>query len=134
MKISVETASDMILDYLVAICEGWTYLPIVDTFKTGRVFHMMKNADGDNYVPLFSLQYSKDWKLAGPIIEQEMRKFGFDLWAGVREINPCAATYTSGGTHECVYGSTPLIAAMRCYVMNKLGKEVEIPDSLFQES
>ncbi len=28
------------------------------------------------------------------------------------------------------YGSTPLIAAMRCYVASKLGEEVEVPDEL----
>jgi len=26
------------------------------------------------------------------------------------------------------YGSTPLIAAMRCYVASKLGDEVELPE------
>lgn len=134
MKISVETASDMILDYLVSICEGWTYLPIADTFKTGRVFHMMKNADGDNYVPLFSLQYSKDWKLAGPIINREMTEVGFDLWAGAHTGNQIAATYSRGAVDSYVYGSTPLIAAMRCYVVSKLDKEVEVPDTLFQEN
>jgi hypothetical protein len=28
------------------------------------------------------------------------------------------------------YGQTPLIAAMRCYVVSKLGEEVEVPDEL----
>ena len=27
-------------------------------------------------------------------------------------------------------GPTPLIAAMRCYVISKLGEEVEVPDEL----
>ena len=27
-------------------------------------------------------------------------------------------------------GPTPLIAAMRCYVVSKLGEEVEVPDAL----
>lgn len=35
-------------------------------------------------------------------------------------------------TSECVTGVTPLIAAMRCYVTNKLGKEVDVPDELTQ--
>jgi hypothetical protein len=29
-----------------------------------------------------------------------------------------------------MYGDTPLIAAMRCYVASKLGDEVEIPNEL----
>jgi hypothetical protein len=31
---------------------------------------------------------------------------------------------------EVVYGPTPLVAAMRCYVASRLGAEVEIPDQL----
>jgi hypothetical protein len=31
-----------------------------------------------------------------------------------------------------MYGPTPLIAAMRCYVTSKLGDEVEVPDELAQ--
>lgn len=31
-----------------------------------------------------------------------------------------------------IYGPTPTIAAMRCYVASKLGNEVEVPDSLTQ--
>jgi len=34
---------------------------------------------------------------------------------------------------DCVYeGSTPLIAAMRCYVASKLGDEVDVPDELMK--
>lgn len=33
--------------------------------------------------------------------------------------------------HRCYRaGPTALVAAMRCYVENKLGKEVEVPDEL----
>jgi hypothetical protein len=34
---------------------------------------------------------------------------------------------------KIAYGSTPLIAAMRCYVASKLGDEVEIPQELLGE-
>jgi len=30
------------------------------------------------------------------------------------------------------YGSTPLVAAIRCYVTSKLGDEVEVPNDLTQ--
>jgi hypothetical protein len=32
--------------------------------------------------------------------------------------------------HKVVYGPTPLIAAMRCFVSSRLGDEVEIPKEL----
>lgn len=31
---------------------------------------------------------------------------------------------------DVLYGPTPLIAAMRCYVASKLGEEVDVPDEL----
>ena len=34
---------------------------------------------------------------------------------------------------EVVYGPTPLVAAMRCYVARKLGKEIDIPDELLED-
>lgn len=66
---------------------------------------------------------STDWSQGGPIIERE--KIG--VWPsesisgqwGARMLN----TYI-------MYGPTPLIAAMRCFVASKLGDEVEVPDEL----
>jgi hypothetical protein len=72
---------------------------------------------------------STDWSQGGPIIEQEMRNHGFDVWRteGMKE---CAASYARGVPSDYVFGPTPLIAAMRCYVASKLGDEVEIPEGL----
>ena len=66
---------------------------------------------------------STDWAQGGPIIERE--KIG---------INPASLPCSDWvadtqiireRTHQ--HGSTPLIAAMRCYVASKLGDEVEVP-------
>ena len=74
---------------------------------------------------------SSDWSQAGPIIEREMREFGFDLWSGVHvPTGQFAATYCRGAPDSYVYGPTPLIAAMRCYVASKLGDTVDIPQEL----
>ncbi len=65
------------------------------------------------------LSYSTDWAQGGPIIEREsidLVKMGNKQWRA-----DCGPAKT---------GSTPLIAAMRCYVANKLGDEVEIPERL----
>jgi hypothetical protein len=61
-----------------------------------------------------------NWMQAGKIIEREricLIDQGGDYWQAV-----C-------GWKE-VFGDTPLIAAMRCYVASKLGDEVEVPDEL----
>ena len=65
--------------------------------------------------------YDKDWKLTGPIIEREEIAIDYDpdVWNAAMYGEPC---YLSG--------PTALIAAMRCYVANKLGDEIEIPKEL----
>ena len=87
--------------------------------------------------------YSTDWAQGGPIIEREgillrpIRKHGHGMdgnWL---------AMYDGENTGSMVQwvrredwprhyfkGSTPLIAAMRCYVASKLGDDVEIPEGL----
>jgi hypothetical protein len=72
------------------------------------------------YKPVAVPNYSTDWAQGGPIIERE--KIGIralqDRWDAIKTISPFVACY----------GTTPLIAAMRCYVASKLGDNVEITD------
>jgi hypothetical protein len=80
--------------------------------------------------------YSTDWALAGPIIEREgialdcLRTcFVIDSWVAASEM------VREGDYYSPVIeftGSTPLIAAMRCYVASVLGDEVKVPDELLQ--
>jgi hypothetical protein len=64
---------------------------------------------------------STDWAQGGPIIERE--RIEVRPYDGVKWIA------TDNLTNHTV-GTTPLIAAMRCYVASKLGDEVEIPEEL----
>lgn len=71
--------------------------------------------------------YSSTWVCGGPIIEREgmhvdcLRQGEKPIW----EAWPYAT-----GTKHIQQGSTPLIAAMRCYVASKLGDEVDVPKEL----
>jgi hypothetical protein len=67
-------------------------------------------------------KYSTDWAQGGPIIERE--GIALHLWSSEEWIGDM-------GDWEA-RGSTPLIAAMRCYVASKLGDEVEVPDELVE--
>ena len=101
MKIKVSEAEREVLDWMVAKCEGTEHL--FDGHEVGR------------------LHYSTDWAQAGPIIEREGMSIGMvsEYWqAHLSEF------------HLWMDGSTPLIAAMRCYVASKLGEEVDVPDEL----
>lgn len=68
--------------------------------------------------------YSRDWSLAGPIIERE--RLAIEPWASMNRWTARSQKFAAG------VGPTPLIAAMRCYVASKLGDEVTIPDELME--
>ena len=71
------------------------------------------------YKPVPVPNYSTNWAQGGPIIERE----GIAILQCPRG---WAARIGFGG--EYIEGPTPLIAAMRCYVANKLGDDVEVPE------
>lgn len=74
----------------------------------------------DPFTPMFST----DWSQGGPIIEREKIALSYDTgrfgWV---------ASFYDG---DDVFGGTPLIAAMRCFVASKLGDEVEVPNELME--
>ena len=70
---------------------------------------------------------SENWADGGPIIERERISIedcqdGAGLYWEATRIEPPAVSEARG--------PTPLVAAMRCYVISKLGDEVEVPDEL----
>lgn len=107
--IKVSEASGPALEWMVAKCEG-VYLSEPTPLDTGCMpFHP-----------------STDWAQGGPIIERE-------------RIN----TNDNGSDFSCYYsrgktvgqrwgGTTPLVAAMRCYVVSKLGDTVDVPMELLK--
>lgn len=99
---------DTALDWAVAKSEGYTGTAL-------------ESRTGEWYTP------TTNWAQGGPIIEREgmhvdcLRQGEKPIW----EAWPYAT-----GTKHIQQGSTPLIAAMRCYVASKLGDEVGVPDEL----
>lgn len=105
MKIKTEELIGAALDWAVAKCES-TLPPSYD--------------DWTQRWP----RYSTDWALGGPIIERESMcviSWGA-AWDAHMSSGPTAA--------RRVYGPTPLVAAMRCFVARKLGYDVEVPDEV----
>ena len=71
-----------------------------------------------------------NWAQGGPIIERESiglrgPSIKGNLWAAFIDLSG-----TSQGPQHRHTGSTPLIAAMRCYVASKLGDDVDVPEEL----
>ena len=87
----------------------------------------------DNSIPFFfklralhalhnSFYYSTNWAQGGPIIEREKIAVQSPNDKGWYARDYAFKTHMSG--------STPLIAAMRCFVASKLGDTVEIPKEI----
>jgi len=67
---------------------------------------------------------SSEWYQGGPIIERE----GISWHCGNKT---SWHAYAYGG-NDNITGPTPLIAAMRCYAVSKLGDEAEVPDEFLE--
>ena len=117
MKLKTSELTGAALDWAVAKCEGMVpNTPFIASNKE------------------YTFKPSTDWAQGGPIIEREgialdcLRTcFVIDSWGATSEM------VREGDYYSPVIeftGSTPLLAAMRCYVASKLGDEVEVPDEL----
>jgi hypothetical protein len=122
MKVKVSEAKGRVLDCLVAQAMGMK----IYRSKSGR--WMRANYGEFNHrhgTPWF--EPTRSWGYAGPIIERERISIedcqdGAGLYWEATRIEPPAVSEARG--------PTPLIAVMRCYVISKLGDEVEVPDEL----
>ena len=105
------------LDLTVAKCRGEALLhPLNNEWEP--CWMLLGDNSGDYYNP------SIDWLLGGPIIESE----------GIA-LSPPGGTrwWMAQKNGYLLSGPTPLIAAMRCYVMAEMGKEIDIPDELMED-
>lgn len=110
MRVKTSELSGAALDWAVTKAKG--YADFVLDAKRFREMH-----DTGHY------NYSTEWAQGGPIIERE----GMDLM--------CADDYWLAGIPfeddaVQVEGPTPLVAAMRCFVLSRLGESVDIPEEL----
>lgn len=83
---------------------------------------------------------STDWSQGGPIIERE--KISIEYWNHAHDGQHWRAVCNTNCKYSDVDGefvedsdtprfaSTPLIAAMRCFVASRLGDEVDVPEEL----
>ena len=112
MKVKTFEATGVVLDWLVAKCEGVKVEKIM-----GLSLWSSNNWE----------MYSTNWAQGGPIIEREgitVSRFNtYPDWEAIMH-------ETDDNLLTIAVGPTPLIAAMRCYVTSKLGVEVEVPDEL----
>jgi len=111
MKIKTNELTGAALDWAVAWAENIT----IKHFS--GVFYLL---DGDEWNP------TRNWSQGGPIIERE--GISVDRIGGAWTAD--IADSVGGYIEHTESGTTPLIAAMRCYVASKLGDEVDVPEEL----
>ena len=117
MKVKTSELSGAALDWAVVKCKGVMDDLIGFTLEQG-------------YTP------STDWAKGGQIIEREKISIEYMAGAGDAGADVWVANMTypdkkfGGVAFSEEQGSTPLIAAMRCYVASKLGDEVEVSEEL----
>jgi hypothetical protein len=134
MKIKTADAKDAALDWLVAKC-AWEPERV---FLYGEPVKHVRVANRPDIAHEYNLSIyytpSTDWAQGGPIIERD----GIELQCNTSALQAAAYKNANPDWFACLkfkradhwHGTTPLIAAMRCYVASKLGDEVEIPEEL----
>ena len=146
-RLKVSELSGAALDYAVALAEDRkiTKGSWIEDFTTTRMGYLievgkgMYQKIGDGYSP------TGNWDQAGPIIDahpemifwinhEAINKLGYGKPG---ELQACAMTVEGNPnfSHGRVstnpyYGVDKRTAAMRCYVANKLGESIEIPEEL----
>ena len=108
--IKVSEATGPVLDWLVAMCEGYNA-----AFTSAGDVIIFREDVTDYFDP------HRNWGWIGPIIERELISI-------YRMTSDWSAAYNPSGAAQD--GPTPLIAAIRCFVTSKLGDTVEVPDEL----
>lgn len=84
--------------------------------------------DHNVWIQMYQFRPSENWARGGQIIEDHidrLTKVDKNSWVAHK------ICYTKPEVYHAGYGETPLLAAMRCFVVAKIGEEVEIPDNLF---
>lgn len=130
MKVKVVEATRIQIDWMVAKC--WYTDRRVETGVMGATFGVeLQPGSGDRYSGWMQFSPSTNWAQGGPIIEREGISVSH-CKHGVEGVDAWWATGGPTGEEETLglFGPTPLIAAMRCFVASKLGDEVEVPEEL----
>ena len=130
MKVKTADLIGLSLDWAVAECLGATRIQLYE--YNGRRMIRVSLPEGI-HAPWEPSRY---WGQGGPIIDQELISVAHDdddegQWEAGQRVQLQSVFGFNGDNYSV--GPTPLIAAMRCYVVSEFGDEVEIPDELMKQ-
>lgn len=111
--VKVAEATELQINWLVAKCE-WVQW----TFETATVDEIIQDC-----------HYCTDWEQGGPIKERE--KIGTNwVVSNYLNLDGCWSAHIPQRNGRIIYAQTELVAAMRCYLISKLGETAEVPSEL----
>ena len=120
MKIKTADLIGPALDWVVAQCESVE----VEYINDGITRCLLRYHHSPVYRP------SVDWSQGGPLIERERLEIRCNDYEWQAFCFGFPVSRAHSGTRTWAVGSTPLIAACRCFVESRLGAEVDVPDEL----
>lgn len=139
MKVKTADLIGPALDWAVAKAQGRTEIKIFGRTRPTDRGWVEVRFNPEPKAATARFDPSENWDQAGQIIEPEGIEINVRNWSpsqGCRlpgkyewSARLCFVRQT-----ECKqFGPTPLVAAMRCFVVSKLGTEVEVPDELMRK-
>jgi Protein of unknown function (DUF2591) len=120
MKIQVSQLNPIQINWLAAKADGYDEA------------WLLRQLGNPNPATTAVPQYLNDWSLTGSLIERE------GITVGPSDTSPFKAHYgpadsARGPWRDRFVGATPMTAILRCFIAQKLGPEVEVPDELCVE-
>ena len=119
MQVNTVELSGPALDWAVSKVEGFKDINPLTT---------------DGQRRLRTHNYSSNWAKTGPLLERAMQEgMSVNYYPDERQYQAIQRPVGSWSSVECsAYGPTLLVAALRCYVISKMGVKIEVPDSLVE--
>lgn len=119
MKIKTSELTGVALNWAVAKCEGISTAEFI-------TLHSLPTSEAD-----WKYQHSTNWAQGASIIERESIRIIEPSTKGAKWVARImrGSSFNESNWLECI-GPTEFIAAMRCYVVSKLGDFVNVPEEL----
>lgn len=108
----IEALTGRSLDALIALAEGWEQDP--------NAPHQWHHAGQGVFLSLEQLRFSREWALAGPIIERRHITLIFGETNWLAEVGGIGLTFANHTFRD----PDPLVAAMRAFVASRFGPSI----------
>lgn len=142
MRVKVATLTEPSLDWAVAVCIADTadavsiLAPTVapasglSTIKPEGLACARVCLEQNGIRQLFTP--TTDWDACGPLLERAMQEgMSVNYYPDERQFQAIQRPIGHWSSVVCfAYGPTLLLAVLRCYVLSKMGPEIDVPDVL----